>query len=56
MKVIVCKTKEEASAKACEIMTGIVKANPQSCVANTKIAFVIFVKERSELATSNQIE
>lgn len=30
MKVIVCKTKEEASQKACEIMTGIVKANPKA--------------------------
>ena len=30
MKVIVCKDKHEASKKACEIMVGIVKENPQA--------------------------
>lgn len=30
MKVIICKNKEEGSAKACEIMTGIVKNNPKA--------------------------
>lgn len=30
MEVIICKNKEEASAKACEIMVGIVKNNPKA--------------------------